>query len=164
MDNPPDPHDLPDAHWQRLPIRYIALRRWAALAWLGAITASAVVVAVIFNQWWLWLLAGALAAVTVTDLTLIPRRVRAFGYVCRTDDIAIRSGLLNRSLVIVPYGRIQSVSVTDGPLLRGRSLASLTILTASGDTAARIPAVDREQATALRDHLTALGEERMLAI
>src|SRR5918992_5202848 len=41
---------------------------------------------------------------------------RSLGYVERADDLLVTHGVLVRRLVVVPYGRMQYVDVTAGPL------------------------------------------------
>ncbi|MEV4630814.1 PH domain-containing protein [Micromonospora sp. NPDC049523] len=67
---------------------------------------------------------------------------------------AVRSGLLTRQLVVVPYARIQSVRVVQGPVQRRLRLATVHADTAGGAGAA---ALDRDlgEAWALAAELTA---------
>ncbi|MGI3785957.1 MAG: PH domain-containing protein, partial [Janthinobacterium lividum] len=83
---------------------------------------------------------------------------RAWGYVEREDDLYITRGVLFRSLVAVPYGRMQLVEVASGPLERSFGLATVTLKTASAETDASIPGLDPAEAARLRDRLTDLGE------
>jgi len=66
--------------------------------------------------------------------------------------------VLYRSLVAVPYGRMQLVEVGSGPLERAFKLATVTLKTASPETGATIPGLAPEEAARLRDRLTKLGE------
>ena len=61
------------------------------------------------------------------------------GYAERADDLLVTSGVLNRQLVVVPYGRMQFVDVTAGPLDRRFGLATVQLHTASPATDAQIP-------------------------
>jgi membrane protein YdbS with pleckstrin-like domain len=63
-----------------------------------------------------------------------------------------------RKLVAVPYGRMQFVDVTAGPLERYLGIATVRMHTATPNTQARIPGVVPAEAARLRDRLTALGE------
>ncbi|MGC4747694.1 PH domain-containing protein [Micromonospora sp. DT201] len=82
-----------------------------------------------------------------------PRRTRwlhplgraAFGAGLFEQVFATRSGRLTRQLVIVPYARIQSVRVVQGPLQRRLGLASVHADTAGGSGAT---AQDRDLAEA----------------
>jgi putative membrane protein len=72
-----------------------------------------------------------------------------------TDRVfAVRHGLLTRQLVVVPYARIQSVRVVQGPVQRRLRLATVHADTAGGSGAA---ALDRDlaEAWALAAELTA---------
>ena len=57
----------------------------------------------------------------------------------REDDLYITHGVLFRSLVAVPYGRMQLVEVASGPLERAFGLATVTMKTASPETNAPSP-------------------------
>jgi len=58
----------------------------------------------------------------------------------------------------VPYGRLQFVDVTAGPLARAFGFATVTLHPASTSTAAAIPGVPLDEAARLRNRLTELGE------
>jgi membrane protein YdbS with pleckstrin-like domain len=88
------------------------------------------------------------------------RAVRAWGYAERDKDLLVRHGLLVRHLSIVPYARMQYVDVTAGPLERAFGLATVQLHTAAAASDARVPGLPPEEASRLRDRLTALGEDR----
>ena len=73
--------------------------------------------------WVAWGLPAVVVVSWIVDLILIPRRVRAMGWAEREDDVLWREGILFRSVHAVPYGRLQYVDVSDGPLLRRVGLA-----------------------------------------
>jgi hypothetical protein len=97
---------------------------------------------------------------TVWAWWLIGRRVRSYGYAERDDDLLITSGILVRRLTIVPYGRMQLVDVSAGPIDRSLGLTTVRLHTASVDTDATIPGLPPEEAAAVRDRLAARGEQR----
>jgi membrane protein YdbS with pleckstrin-like domain len=106
--------------------------------------------------------AGAVAVVLaglVLDL-LLQRRVGAWGYLEREDDLLVRRGLMVRRLSVVPYGRMQFVDVTAGPVERSFGLATVRLHTAAAASDARIPGLDAAEAARLRDQLAGLGEAR----
>lgn len=88
-------------------------------------------------------------------MILIPYQVRIHGWAEQSDDLLIRSGAIFRKYEAVPYGRLQFVEVSQGPLQRKFDLANVTITTA-GSTAT-IFGVPTRQATRLRDDLTQRG-------
>ena len=65
-----------------------------------------------------------------------------------------------RRTVIVPYGRMQLVDVTTGPVDRWLGIAAVQLHTAAATTDASIPGLTTDEAARLRDHLAALGEAR----
>ncbi|HEY5888064.1 MAG TPA: PH domain-containing protein, partial [Acidimicrobiales bacterium] len=91
---------------------------------------------------------------------LIGRRVRSFGYAERADDLLVTSGILFRRLVVVPYGRMQLVDITAGPLDRRLGVATVQLHTAAATTNATIPGLPPAEAAGLRDRLAARGELR----
>ena len=88
----------------------------------------------------------------------LARRVAAWGYAERQDDLMVRRGVLIRRQSVVPYGRMQFIDVTAGPVERSLGLATLRMHTAAAASDARIPGLARAQAAKLRDQLAALGE------
>lgn len=98
-----------------------------------------------------------LAAGVLLD-ALLQRRVAAWGYLEREDDLLIKRGLMVRRLSVVPYGRMQFVDVTAGPIERSFGLATVRLHTAAAATDARIPGLEADYAARLRDQLAALGE------
>lgn len=86
------------------------------------------------------------------------RNATSRGWAEREHDLLVRRGFLFRSLTVVPYGRLQVVEVEAGPLAGAFGFASVTLVTASAHTDARIPGVRAADARALRDRLTARGE------
>jgi uncharacterized protein len=104
---------------------------------------------------------GAAAAVVVAGLLgerFLARRVAAWGYAERKDDLMVRRGVLIKRQSVIPYGRMQFIDVTAGPLERSLGLATVRMHTAAAASDARIPGLDRLDAAALRDQLASLGE------
>lgn len=94
----------------------------------------------------------------------IGRQVRSIAYAERDDDLLVRKGVLFRSLVVVPYGRMQFVDVEAGPLDRALGIARVQLHTASPSSDASIPGLAPEQASALRDRLAQRGEARLAGL
>lgn len=103
--------------------------------------------------------AVVLAGIAVL-LASLHRRYLAWSYVERDDDLLVRRGVLIRRLTVVPYGRMQFIDVTAGPLERALGLATVQLHTAAAATEARIPGLEASEAARLRDQLAALGEAR----
>ena len=151
--------------WRSPDRKLLVLRRGLALAFFGG---GGLLVAAV-----LAVLAGppegaaALAATAVGTgwvLVAVERRWRAWGYAEREDDLLVRRGVLVRRTSVVPYGRMQYVDVTSGPLDRRLGLATVTLHTAAAATDASIPGLLAEEATRLRDRLAALGEARQAGL
>jgi len=110
--------------------------------------------------WWLWIPAVAALVVTIIVAAFTPRRVRSIGYQLREDDLVFRRGIMWRRIVSVPYGRMQLVDVTRGPIARAVGLAELKFVTAAAATGVTIPGLPEAEAEELRDRLVALAESR----
>ena len=106
----------------------------------------------------------ATAALTGLLLVAVERRFAAWGYLEREDDLLVRRGVLVRRTSVVPYGRMQYVDVTAGPLDRRMGLATVTLHTAAAATDASVPGLLAPEAARLRDRLAALGEARQAGV
>lgn len=113
---------------------------------------------------WAWLPSAVVGVLAVWAALIVPRQVRAIGYAERDADLLIRKGVLFRSLVVVPYGRMQFVDVQAGPLARQVGIAQVQLHTASPGTDASIPGLPPDEAARLRDRLAALGEARLAGL
>ena len=150
----------PALDWQRLSPSYRSLRRLTTVLVAPLLfSVPALVLGLVFGLWWISLVLWALAAViVVVRWSLIERTWRSWGYVERESDLYITHGVVFRSLVAVPYGRMQLVEVASGPLERAFGLATVSLKTASPETNATIPGLPPLEAARLRDRLTELGE------
>ncbi len=108
----------------------------------------------------MWTLVAVCVVAFLSGWWLIGRRVRSFGYAERTDDLLVISGIMFRRMVIVPYGRMQLVDLTAGPLDRRFGLTTVQLHTAAATSDASIPGLEATVASALRDRLAKRGEER----
>jgi membrane protein YdbS with pleckstrin-like domain len=115
-------------------------------AGLGAGAGAAIAVAVA--------VAAAIAAV------LLRNRYRSWAYREREEDLIVARGVLVRRISVVPYGRMQFVEVTAGPVERAFKLATVQLHTAAAGSDARIPGLERDEAARLRDRLATLGEAK----
>jgi membrane protein YdbS with pleckstrin-like domain len=102
---------------------------------------------------------GLIVVGAVVDC-FVGRRVKAWGYAERDEDLLVRRGVMIRRLSVIPYGRMQFVDVTAGPLERYFGLATVQMHTAAAASDARIPGLEEADAGRLRDQLTFLGESR----
>jgi membrane protein YdbS with pleckstrin-like domain len=105
-------------------------------------------------------LAGAFIVAGALAWQFADRRYGSWGYAEREDDLLVRRGVMFARLSVVPYGRMQFIDVTAGPLERAFGLATVRLHTAAAATDARIPGLAREEAARLRDRLAELGESQ----
>jgi uncharacterized protein len=107
-------------------------------------------------------LASAAGVLVVGAVTAVPfyRRFRAWSYQEREDDLVVSRGVMFRRQSVVPYGRMQFVDITAGPVERLFKLATVKLHTAAAASDARIPGLERAEAARLRDRLADLWEAR----
>ena len=108
--------------------------------------------------------AGVFAALFLWQLWLIPRQVRAMGYALADNHLLWRHGVMFRSITVTPYGRMQFVDTSQGPLARWLGIAEVRLHTASASTDATINGLPVAEAERLRQVLSQRGEERMAGL
>lgn len=150
----------PVEQWQRVSPTLARLRHLLLVvaAAVVAVVLAVVLVLLATPAWLLVLVLVLVAAACAVAWALVSRNVRWWGYAEREEDLYIRHGATFRSLVVVPYGRMQYVDVHAGPLEQAFGIASVHLHTASPGTSARIPGLSAVEAARLRDRLTSLGE------
>jgi len=146
--------------WTGLPPGLLRMRRLLLVVWLGLLTAAVGLLPGLFAGPVWALLALPPLALLLWGWVMLGRNWRSWRYAERADDLLISRGVLWREQTVVPYGRMQLVEVTSGPVERHFGLASVQLHTAAAATDATIPGLEPAEAERLRDRLTALGEAR----
>jgi membrane protein YdbS with pleckstrin-like domain len=163
---PAVPDQLPAPGLPRMPARAPSPRLWRMRC--AEVLAAAAVLAVLASVGAglvAGLAAAALAAAVVVAgasgvLWFVRNRFRSWAYQERDEDLIVERGVMVRRLSVVPYGRMQFVDVTAGPVDRMFRLATVRLHTAAAASDARIPGLERDEAARLRDRLAALGEAK----
>jgi membrane protein YdbS with pleckstrin-like domain len=152
--------------WSAPAPRLRALRRYEVAAGTLAAAIGAAVLAAVLSA-----AAAVLVAVVVVALLgglvadiVAGRRVRAWAYAERGEDLLVRRGVMFRRMSVIPYGRMQYVEVTAGPFERAFGLATVQMHTAAAASDARIPGLPAAEAARLRDQLTSLGESHAMGL
>ena len=153
----------PGAPWHRVSPALTKVRRILAippLVLIGLVTAT--LAGTGLGPTWLTIIFAAVAIAGLGGAawtwTWAPRNTASWGYAEDEEDLLVTGGVMFRRLVAVPYGRMQFVDVQAGPIDRAFGIASVTLHTASTETAATIPGLPADEATRLRNRLTELGE------
>lgn len=151
--------------WHAPSSRLRVLRRYEVLAG----TLGLIIIAVIAS-----LAAGSSLTALIAALCLIfagvladvlaGRRVHAWGYAEREEDLLVKRGVMFRRMSVIPYGRMQYVEVSAGPFERAFGLATVQMHTAAAASDARIPGLTASEAARLRDQLTGLGEAHAMGL
>jgi uncharacterized protein len=152
--------DLPLGHWHRVSPKYIVVEVIGSVIFTVVVVAALLGAFLLLDWWWTPWAAGAVAAFAIVGIAIEPRRVRSIGYILREDDLLFRRGIMFQRFVSVPYGRMQLVDITRGPIARALGLADLKFVTAAAATGVTVPGLPEEEANRLRDQLVALAETR----
>lgn len=143
--------------WRRVHPRLATGRRIAVLLGLAPVLLGAGVLAWVHPAWGLPVLAGVIV-VLAWVWWLVGRQVAAISYVELEDDLVVRTGRVWRTLSSIPYGRIQYVDLSAGPIARRLGYARLEVHTASPSTSGVLPGLPTAEAERLRARLSDRGE------
>ncbi|KGN39001.1 PH domain-containing protein [Knoellia subterranea] len=143
--------------WRSVSPSLRTVRLITLFGWLVPFVIAFVALAVLVTPWF-WIGAGAVAVLIGWGAWLIVRQVSAITWIELDEEIVIRKGRLFRSLVSIPYGRLQYIDVESGPLMRSRGIASCEFHTASPESGGTLPGLPVDEAEALRGRLAARGE------
>lgn len=155
----------PGAAWHRLSPRYLTLKMISIVIWWPVLFALILVPLFLWAPreifiaatvgcvlWWAWRLLRA------------PRVYRRWGYAETDSDVYLTRGLMFRNFDCVPYGRMQVVNVSSGPIERLMGLATVEMVTSSVSGSITIPGLEAQAAAELRDRLIERGEELQAGI
>lgn len=168
-----EPIDPSGLEWSRVSAKYLRVRvlGWlvGSLVWLAI---AAVPLVLRLTGVWssfpalevAWALPGVVLVSVVWRGVLLPRQVAAIGYAERDDDLLVRSGVFFQRTMVVPYGRMQYVDVSVGPIERAFGLCTLKLHTASPATDATVPGLPTDEGSRLREQLSARGEARLAGL
>nr|WP_022883351.1 PH domain-containing protein [Glaciibacter superstes] len=153
--------NLPNVgEWKRVSPKYLVVEIVGTIIFTLVVAAITCVMWLVWDQLWAAWVGGAIVLICLVTVVLEPRRVRSIGYQLRADDLLFRRGIMFQRFVSVPYGRMQLVDITRGPVARWLGLADLKFVTAAASTGVSIPGLPESEADGLRDRLVELAESR----
>lgn len=140
-----------------------AIKAWKITAWIYVgiiwlVTIGVTALSYIFDFTYWYIAVGLFISGLATYLFvfLFPvLRWKRWRYEVFDQEIYIQYGILIVSRTLVPMIRVQHVDTKQGPILKKYQLASVTISTAA--TTHEIPALLEEDASELRDRISALA-------
>ena len=101
-------------------------------------------------------LLGILAMIATVLLTFVlpGRRYRSWSYDVGEDELYVQQGIWVRTRTIVPFGRVQHIDVSQGPIERRYGVGVLTLHTAgTRSSAVYLPGLEMAQAEGMRDDI-----------
>lgn len=133
--------------------------------WSIVVAVVGCVMAAVFLPWWAPIAVGVLAVVGIVWWVIVAhRQVKNLGYAIRENDLLIQRGIMFRSTTVVPFGRMQFVDVSSGPVSRLFGLATVELHTASASSDATIPGLPAQDADHLRELLAQRGETHLAGL
>lgn len=149
---------VPAAGWVPVSPRLAAMRR----LYVGATGVLVALAGVALGLALTWRFGAALVFLAVGGAVwgwvVVGRNQRSWVYAEREDDLLVSHGVMFRRLVVVPYGRMQLVDVTAGPVERWFGIRKVQLHTAAATSDARIVGLIPAEADRLRDRLASHGE------
>ena len=139
---------------------YLPAQMLSILPWTLIPLTACVILAVVGDPG-CWAGAAVLGVLLVWQLWLLPAQARNRRWAETTDELLITRGRLWRTFTVVPYGRIQYVDVTAGPVERLFGVKRVKLHTASSTSDSEVVGLDAATADALRDRLAVAARERM---
>ena len=146
--------------WKRVSPKYVVVEIVGTIVNAVVVCGGATLLWLLLDQTWAMWVGIVVLAVSIINLVFEPRRVRSIGYLLRADDLLFRRGILFQRFVAVPYGRMQLIDITRGPVARWLGLADLKFVTAAASAGVSIPGLAEADAESLRDRLVELAESR----
>lgn len=133
--------------------------------WFVVVAVVGCVMAAVFLPWWAPVAVGAAAVIGIVWWVIVAhRQVKNLGYAIRENDLLIQRGIMFRSTTVVPFGRMQFVDVSSGPVSRFFGLATVELHTASAASDATIPGLPAQDADHLRELLAQRGETHLAGL
>lgn len=145
--------------WRPVSERLRTVRLIVLTVMLVPLLVAAVLVAVLVTDW-AWIAVVGLALLGVWGAWIIARQVSALTWIELPEELVIRKGRVFRTLVSLPYARLQYVDVQSGPLLRAHGLAACEFHTASPASGGSLPGLTTVEAEELRTRLMARAESQ----
>jgi len=149
-----------DGVWHQISPKYVISQTIQNVAVIVILVAACIAIGVFTQQWWHAIGFGVVVAITLFSQIILPRQARALGYMLREDDLVFRRGILWQRMVAVPYGRMQLIDITHGPLDRAFGISKLKMVTAAATSGVEIPGLALTASEALRDTLIEVAETR----
>jgi membrane protein YdbS with pleckstrin-like domain len=148
--------DLP---WRAVSPKLTLVRLITLAITLAVPLIASIALAVLVTRW-LWIATAVIVVIGLWSAWVIARQVSAISWIELDEELVIRKGRIFRSLVSVPYGRLQYVDVQSGPLMRAFGLAQIELHTSSPQSGGDLSGLTIAEAEELRTRLAARGESQ----
>ncbi|HEY7718333.1 MAG TPA: PH domain-containing protein [Pedococcus sp.] len=147
-------------HWHGVSPRLATARSLVTTAFCLPVAVVATVLGLVLDVTPLLAVGAGALLVWAWLLWLVRRQVSSISFAEQGEELVIRRGRLWRTLVSIPYGRLQLADLESGPVSRRFGLATVEIHTAAARSGGSIPGLPLAEAEALRARLTERGESQ----
>ena len=147
---------LRDEDFQPLEPKLVTLRTvFAFIPWAVMLIGGLILVVALADYRWIGgLVALAAILIFIANVVAIRLSYKFWGYAVRQHDLTVRKGVVLRSVISVPFNRVQHAAVQSGPFERSLGLSTIKVFTAGGAGAdLSIEGLSTENAERLKDHI-----------
>lgn len=103
---------------------------------------------------YIYIIAGGYIAIGIISFALYRTDIGRRGYAVREKDIIYRSGIIAITTTIIPFSRIQHITLDEGLFSRIYQLGQLKIFTAGGSSGSlHIPGIEINEARQIKEIL-----------
>ena len=104
---------------------------------------------------YLYIIIGTYLLFSILLIVLYLASIKRIGYAIREKDLIYKSGIISITTSVIPFSRIQHITLNEGVFSRMFQLASLHIFTAGGISGnIVIPGLDIELARSIKEELS----------
>lgn len=140
----------------------IKVRYFSRLPWCVLSAVALICWALFDGSTWPYYGAAICMLVFAWQAWLIPKQVERLGWLETDEDLLLTRGKLWHTYTIVPYGRVQYVDVSQGPIERIYGLKTLRLNTASVTADTTVRGLESTVADALKDRVATKVKEKMI--
>ena len=147
--------------YEEVPLHPISKKYWNVvlvniMIFLLILAAGFAALVYFVNEWrpYIYAICGGYLAFGFLLVALYKTDIRRRGFAVREKDILYNSGIIAISTTIIPFSRIQHITLDEGLFSRIYQLGQLRIFTAGGSSGSlHIPGIEIEQARKMKELL-----------
>jgi uncharacterized protein len=145
--------------YEALEINYRNVSMYATAAFFIFVLATYLITGIfveeLYHTYILGIVVIGWALLLVLSLFISYKAYQYEGYALRQNDITYKSGMFFRSVLVIPFNRIQHCEINQGPIDRWFGLAELSLFTAGGSSSdLNVPGLTMAKASSIKQFVT----------